>query len=77
MQCISWGVFVSGGPQTPGADLADWPGGNPWMWPGRSVGPGLFQGAAWREHGDVGRDGDSNVRYLQSAFGSTSFDLVG
>jgi hypothetical protein len=57
------GVFVSGGRHTAKADLGDRLGGNPWMWPGRSCGPALFQGPAWREHGDIGRDGDSNVRY--------------
>jgi hypothetical protein len=33
------------------------------MWPGKSGGPGLFKDAAWRERGDDGRNGDSNVRY--------------
>jgi hypothetical protein len=33
------------------------------MWPGRSGGPELFKDAAWHEHGYIGRERDSNVRY--------------
>ncbi len=43
-------------------------------WEGRPT--ELFKDAAWREHGDVGRDGDSNVRYC-NLHGLNLLDLPG
>jgi hypothetical protein len=44
------------------------------MWPGRSGGPALFNDAAWREDGGVGRN--ASVRYC-NLHGFNLFDLEG
>lgn len=60
------GVFVSEDPRLLAADLGDWLGENPWMWPGRSA-SGRDRAAyaipVRARHGGIGSDGDSDVRY--------------